>query len=668
MKYFPVLLLITVFSSRVFGQQDTKPKECTNPSGGVLIGGAFSVVPLAGCLDNTTDGTTISALGGLSPSGGKFESLGYIFNFKDGDKLVFPPGNVTSATVTKPGTYWIMQGGNDKGVAHITCNSIEVIQTEKPDVSVSLCGDKKVTLTFLNTPKNQKHSKYRILWGNGLDESFDKSTLPFERIHTYSSPPTNRPLIVALYSAKTNSVLTCQSTPLEIAINSKPIINELEGLNGGGSAKLTVSAGLDGQGYAIQKKTDKGVWTNTGKEITRNSGVSITTQTVEGLSKDSLYCFRLRAKDACDNEVLSDEICSIKLNAKIISGRDAELSWNKSSGNAEKYEISYDENPSGENPNRISTVKNAFDIDILECSKKYNFRVTAFIGNNSLTQTRIKSPQILVDPSSIKEYPAPENISVVSVMESNILKYNILELRSKKERYLLFRSTNGGKFEKIAESTENVFKDTSVDLEKNQYCYAYKYEDNCGTQSALSVNKACNIKLNIEGTTLKWTPFFLDNSSMKPVYYIELVNEDGIRIIDASTDTTSDSKLFITPILKNNSNTILKFRIRGEIRTMILISGQSIVFPFDAYSNTVTYDPESETFNIYPNPSDDFVQFDLFFQLKTAEIVDLQGKVIETQSIESGQVSIKTLPKGKYILRLYDQAGKLIINKAIVKI
>ncbi len=71
--------------------------------------------------------------------------------------------------------------------------------------------------------------------------------------------------------------------------------------------------------------------------------------------------------------------------------------------------------------------------------------------------------------------------------------------------------------------------------------------------------------------------------------------------------------------------------------------------------------------NIYPNPSEDFVQLNSTLQLKTAEIVDLQGKVIENQSIENGQVSVKHLPKGKYILRLYGNDKKLISSKAIIK-
>ena len=98
-----------------------------------------------------------------------------------------------------------------------------------------------------------------------------------------------------------------------------------------------------------------------------------------------------------------------------------------------------------------------------------------------------------------------------------------------------------------------------------------------------------------------------------------------------------------------------------------------VPLPLQVYSNIVTYNPilntskEADNFNIYPNPSEDVVQLSSVFNLKTVEIVDLQGKVIENQTIENGQVSVKYLPKGKYILRLYGNDKKLISSKVIIK-
>ncbi len=677
MQKLSTLLLIIILSMRVFGQQETKPKECTNPPAGVLIGGDFIAYPEFACLGFSDNTAKIIVSNPLSPSGGKLSNLGYIFNFKDGDSLNFKAP--TSTTVSKPGTYWVMQGGNEKGQTYITCEAVEVIQTEQPDVKVSSCGDKSVTITFLNTPKNQKHGKYRILWGDGFQEIIITPSFPFAKTHSYVNPTPALPYIVAIYTRGTNkNIDVCQSTPYSFnsVVNNKPIINELEGLNGGESVKLTVSSGLDGQEYTIQKKTDKGNWTHTGKAITRNSGISTLTQTIEGLNKDSLYCFRLQQKDECNNEVLSNETCMIKLKATLLSANEAKLDWNVPSANQNRYLISYSDYPTGENPNTIPATSTSQMLDFLDCKKKYNFQITAFNGSSpAFSQIRIKSHQILIDPSSIKEYSAPDDISIVSVVDSSRVRYNIFETSGYAlNKYIFYRSVNGNAFEKVGESASNFYIDNNVDLDKNQYCYAYKYEDECGIQSALSTNKSCNIQLSLENTTLKWTPLRLNNNlSSKPNYYIESVNED-FYVIDGTEDTTKNVKSNIDLNLLNKPNLKPKFRIRGITKLNLLINDNLVSFPIDTYSNTVTYNPilstskEADRLNIYPNPSEDFVQLNSTLQLKTAEIVDLQGKIIENQSIENGQISVKHLPKGKYILRLYGNDKKLISSKAIIKI
>lgn len=484
MQKFSTLLLIVCLSFHVFGQQETKPKECTNPPAGVLVGGDFAVTPYYACLDFTTNSEKIYASNAISPSGGQLSNIGYIFNFKDGDPLIF--GSTSSTSVSKPGTYWIMQSGNEKGQAYVTCNSFEVIQTEQPDVKVSSCGDKNVTVTFLNTPKNQKHSNYRILWGDDNQtfiQQINTKTFPFSFQYTYSNIPTKSILIVAGYTIGTMQNDICRSAPLNIQI---PVIKEL---------------------------------------------------------------------------------------------------------------------------------------------------------------------------------PSPESISTVSVYNSNTIKYNILESSGRKAKYLYYRSVNGNSFEKVAESIENFYIDKDVDLNKNQYCYAYKYENECGVQSALSINKGCNVKLSLNNTSLEWTPFSIDiNLKAIAEYTIEGLNEDNSFITQLGTTTkTNFNILDVWNVLPNN---ITKFRIQAKITVS--------QFPSVVYSNSIglpilSTSKEVDSFKIYPNPSEDFVQLNSTLQLKTAEIIDLQGKIIENQSIENGQVSVKHLPKGKYILRLYGNDKKLISSKVIIK-
>lgn len=668
-KYFTsILLFISLIN--LFAQQDTQPTKCTNPGAGIFVGGDFTVSPSFACLDFTDNQATFNVSNSISPSGGQLNNVGYIFNFKDGDEIS-GFSTETSATVSKPGTYWIMQAGNSEGKAYITCKSVEAIQTETPDFTVYTFG-KTVTVTFLNTSKNRKQSKYRIVWGNGdFTTSPQISVWPFSMKYTYNLPPTLLPRIEAIYTRGGTNFDACKSSPLRFSVALfKPTLSELEALDGGKSAKITLVEGLDNYGYTIQKKIKDGVWEDTGKKITRNLGINFAQETIDGLNPEVTTYLRLQGKDEYNNEVFSNEVYTINLKTTLLSDTEARLDWNISdTTNLEKTIISYSEENGG-NFNTIALKKqNNFTVNFLQCNKKYKFKIQAFFNpNNKVT---IISPEVSVDPTSIKEFPAPDNIGIVSVYDSKEIRFNVLELDNKKSKYHFYRSVNGGVFEKIAESVDNTLLDSNVDVEKNYYCYNYKYENECGILSDFSINRPCNILLGIDNTTLKWNPFLLNKSTTKITYYVELIDEAKK---STTIGYTQDVILNIKSIIENSTtNKPLTFRVKGVANYSLNLDGNLTKFPIDTYSNEITYSPilsnsyESEILKIFPNPSEENIQFNSTFQLKTAEIVDFQGKTIEKQTIEENQISVKQLPKGKYILRLYDQQNHLISNKTIVK-
>jgi phosphoribosylformylglycinamidine (FGAM) synthase PurS component len=485
MKQLSTLLLIVCLSFRVFGQQETMPKECTNPPAGIQVGGAFTVSPEFACLDFTDNTAKISVYNPLSPSGGQLSNLGYIFNFKDGDSLNFKAP--TSTTVSKSGIYWIMQGGSEKGQTYITCKAVEVIQTERPDVNVSFsCDRKTVSVNFLNTAKNQKHGKYRILWGDGIQEIISRPSFPFDKTHSYLNSPPALPQIVAIYTrGGSNGFDVCQSEPYDFSFEPvyKPIVNKVQNLNDGKRVRISMEGGNDNKAHLIQQKiSDK--WLNTGYRISQKKGELSSEVEFDVIQSSGENCFRLQAVDSlCNDGITSNEICKLSLETSSLSSKYVELKWNAlDTTNLQRYIISYSE-LDGKNANTTASQNraNSFNFEIPDCSKKYNIEVIGEYRN--LTNRIISvSQKIIIDPNCI-----------------------------------------------------------------------------------LSTSK------------------------------------------------------------------------------------------------------EADRFNIYPNPSEDFVQLSSIFQLKTAEIVDLQGKVIENQSIENGQVSVKHLPKGKYILRLYGNDKKLISSKTIIK-
>ncbi len=388
------------------------------------------------------------------------------------------------------------------------------------------------------------------------------------------------------------------------------------------------------------------------------------------------YCFRLQIKDACGNETISNEVCTIKPTATIISDKVAKLDWTIPDPNVTQYVINYSESPTG--ANAISTLPatktaNSYTLNTLDCKKKYDLYITASIGTLATTIVTIKSPIILIDISSIKELLTPNDFATVSVLDSKRITYNLFNPNPSdlKSVYLFFRAENGGEFIQYKASNQNVYLDNDADLDKNQYCYAFKYQSACGVSSAFSTHKPCVVKLTMENSKLKWTPFSIStNTIAKPEYSVEALDNNN-KVI-APLITTAETTFDILDILNNNSKNISKFRIYAKIIENIGIDNVTNLFPFAVYSNTINLpilstSNESEILNIYPNPSEEIIQFSTTFQLKTAEIVDLQGKIVENQAIEENQVSVKNLPKGKYILRLYDQEKRMIINKTIVR-
>jgi len=67
---------------------------------------------------------------------------------------------------------------------------------------------------------------------------------------------------------------------------------------------------------------------------------------------------------------------------------------------------------------------------------------------------------------------------------------------------------------------------------------------------------------------------------------------------------------------------------------------------------------EANNISIYPNPTEDFIVIDFTAATATVEILDIQGKLIRTMSIESGnQVSLKNEQSAVYFVRIItDQA------------
>lgn len=681
-KSFLLGVIAICTSTLSYSQQDKKPDQCTNPGGGISVGGTFTVSPEFGCLDFTKNSATTFVSNPIAPSGGTLTQLGYIFDLKDGRDITNFPPLQTTITLTNPGTYWILQGGNEGGSNYITCKSFEVIQTEQPDFTISTCGTTNtVTVKFLDTPKNRKHGKYRIVWGDG-DQTFSApiTVWPHEMTHTYPLAPLSKPQIEAIYTRGATGFEACKSAAISFPVisNSNPRIVELEGLNGGANAKLTMVDGLDGKDYIIEQKPKSGNWVDTGKKINRASTSVNTTQTIDGLNPANEYCFRLKTTDDCGNVTYSNEVCTIIPKATIVSSKIVTITWNEPAPTVSRYSIGYKESPSGANPNTASPVTptaTTYTFDALDCSKKYDFGITAFLGTTAADRVVIKSPSILIDPSNTPKL-APKTIGTVSVLNNTVIKFNIYEAGDKASKYVFYRSEGGANnFIKVKEYTENFYDDQNVEPDKQQYCYKVEYQDACGNSSESSPAFCSVFLTSVQPNVLNWTPFVIPSPNTFPVdYYVETIDINGnTTTVDVTPDNKLNVKAQIEIILEDlNAQGKANFRIRAVQKVELNINGNLVSFPFDVYSNIYTFITPAQIYvptAFSPNEdgsNDKFVAKGRFIVEYNLEVYDRWGNVIfESKDLETGWNGTANdgqtpAPPGNYGFKIYglDPAGQ----------
>jgi gliding motility-associated-like protein len=676
-----------------FGQQTTMPKQCTNFGNGFSDGGDFDVNPKYSCLSSTV----VRVENAKSPNGTNLSGGNYTFNLTDGRDItkrdVF--FSKLDTTVTTPGVYWVMQAVNEGGQIYVKCKSFEVIKPEQPDVKKSLCGKNVLTLTFLDTPKNKAHSSYDITWGDGTSDPITDTDLktkgfPYNITHTYLTSPFSKPQIVAKYIRGASNINYCNSTPyyFEFENNNAPRISELEGLNGGTSNKITMVKGANDKPYSIEQKLKAGNWNPTSKTITRKSGEQFATETITRLNATNEYCFRLKAFDDCTNPIVSNEVCTIIPKVTIVGSNDIKFDWNSPDPAVLKYSIPYSESPNGSNPNSINPVNptaTTFTTKSLDCKKKYNFSINAYIGNTP-DQTIIKSPVILVDPKTSPLLP-PITVGIVSVENNNLVRFFVPQLDAiSRIKYKFYRSEGRDRnFLPVSESADNFYEDQSAEPTKQQYCYKVEYENNCGNNSEQSPAFCSVFLTSTQANTLNWIPPVIQSNNTNPIeYYIESIDQNNLKQnINITTNTSQNVKQQIENLL-NLTNTIgeAKFVIKARQIINVFINNQIIPIPSEVSSNEynfiippqifvpTSFSPNEDGINdIFAAKGRYFVQFNL-------EIYDRWGNVIfESQDLNTGwngtaNDGVTPASIGNYGFKIYglDTAGNKFEKIGSVKL
>lgn len=480
-------------------------------------------------------------------------------------------------------------------------------------------------------------------------------------------------VIISLFLSLTNTY----------AQSNAPFISQLEGMNGGKEARLTITDGILNTDYVVQYRLKNATdWIDSPLKIRKNTNV--TEDTLTGLESDKNYCFRVLEKDSITKaETVSNEVCSVSLKSTLISDTEVRLEWDKIELDMTKdnrFSIVYmEEDGANKNSALLSLSDTVWNFEYLNCSKKYRFYMlissySTETGPRRLTE--IKSPEILVDPTVIETLPAlKQSFGMVSIGEKNEIRYNVFSIFDLPQ-YEYYRSVNGGEMIKIGESRLNQFNDMDVDTDKNHYCYAYRYISECGKKSELS-GKSCTMKLSSETNgKLSWTPFAIEADSTflkkeKVEYTVEMLEESGSVVASwvSTHDTTTTINLDSFPYFK----TVPKFRVLAVMNSQINY-GQIMLFPFFSYSNTVSLytilgnENLRDNLTVFPNPAEDKIQINSSgVPVRFVEMIDMKGRLIHKGETSGDTFDVSGYEKGKYILRLYDTNRKLLSSKNIMK-
>lgn len=146
----------------------------------------------------------------------------------------------------------------------------------------------------------------------------------------------------------------------------------------------------------------------------------------------------------------------------------------------------------------------------------------------------------------------------------------------------------------------------------------------------------------------------------------------GYHVYKSSTEFGNYIKLTSTPITSlNYTDSSFAPTDWYQIKAIKLQTTGSGVFlnPSIGISNNVS-NLTSEKFNpelvsIYPNPSEEIINLITSEKINSYKIFDLQGKLIEENTVQNNQLNIKKLENGIYLLQLY--LDKNIVSKKIIK-
>lgn len=526
----------------------------------------------------------------------------------------------TTNTYTNPGLYSITQIVQilTSGDSIRRTNYIQVLPSPPPIFQIKYCSARQISVFI---PDNT-YEQYQINWGDG---SAIQTTLrgSLSVLHTYL---TNAPVSISVTGQYIPG--NCGGTNAQIVnpINDLPlpyIKSLVTNVRGVANGKIDMILDTDA---SFQYE----FLVNGASESTINGTGTTITKTFENLNTTNLtYCFAVKVKDNCGNELTSGNyFCNLNLRVSVLDNIN-KLEWNiyptaNIPANTFQQYVIYRNGQAFKLINDINT--QIFDDDNVICLANYCYSVgIEFLS--PLGTFVSQSNQVCVQAFSTIAPPSPANFNSTVFTDRSIkIDWNV----PTQPPITSFEIIKNGQSIIYNNISQNIL-DSDLSITK-QFCYDVRYTNACNQTSAFS-GLTCPVYLSSNGyqegkIQLNWTDYVHPANNFQG-YIIEKLDENGTPYdaipINLGTNTYLDEDALID-----------RQEMRYRIKVIIDIANN--IF---SYSNSLTIKQKFRLF--FPNAfvpngvNNTFAPKGLFIKKFKMVVYDRLGEILFTsQDIEQG--------------------------------
>jgi gliding motility-associated-like protein len=446
-------------------------------------------------------------------------------------------------TFSRPGRYVIIQQGSRNGTGSYACQTIEVLPSPAPVLTVNVCALGQVRLTIPAHPNNV-YAQYAITWMDGGPEVL-VGAAPQNLTYTYANPSatyniTIRTLHPGGFSCNTISQAV---NPSRVTPVRKPVVTRLT-LTDATTATLEYA----GQAFTpleIYQQDAAGTYRPTG--LISNTATA-PVRTFSGLDSTRSTCFKVIAVQGCGTDAESDPICTLPLRVEALDLQN-QISWPPHAPTPALRGYSLSKNGTALPFFTGLSLSGFLDTQAIVCGQSYCYQLTAQVGTAQSVSNRV-----CVVARSLSVPPVLQRVHATIERNQVNLYWDAPAVPA--STFRVFRAANGAAFGSLAETTTLQYTDATAQPASQAYCYRVTYRNSCATESAPS-DPVCPIRLTQNGTQLAWSPQS-PFTTAPGTYVVQLLDASGAVVADQNTGST----LTFEPPLNTAQTSVLRYRVQ----------------------------------------------------------------------------------------------------------